>query len=67
MTKRELKAIIKEELLKESTYNTDQLSNAEKDHDWKYNINVKFQGTKNSSKFLSIDQKTFNKIKTILK
>ena len=47
-------------------YRKIQIEKATKNHDFKYNIKIKFFGLKNNSNFLDISLKELNQIKKIL-
>lgn len=49
-----------------NNYVKQEMETAEKGHDWKYKMLIKFLGAANESNYLSIDGKTFEKIKTII-
>ena len=50
-----------------TNYQKEQLDNALKDHDFRYNIKIKLQGSSNESKWLDISLEQLNKIEDILK
>lgn len=63
---KKFKEFVNEHHNTDESYEIDQLNRAEEDHDWKYPMTIKVSGTKNSSKYLSITKKEFEKIKKIL-
>ena len=50
---------------KKMSYEKEQIERAEKEHDKNFKMKIKFFGTKNDSKFLSITEEELKKIKDI--